>query len=136
MLFYAVGDPTGIRTRVTAVKGRCLRPLDHGAWWSGWRDSNPRPLAPKASALAKLRHAPSDDGHCSVARAGKQAFFPNLPGAAGSGLGGATHRVLSDGAVRRSEPPHNFPEIRNRPLTELGGPNYPVVFGRCDWIKR
>ena len=25
------GDPTGIRTRVTAVKGRCLRPLDHGA---------------------------------------------------------------------------------------------------------
>ena len=55
MLFYAVGDPTGIRTRVTAVKGRCLRPLDHGAW-SGWRDLNPRPLAPKASALAKLRY--------------------------------------------------------------------------------
>ena len=25
------GDPTGTRTRVTAVKGRCLRPLDHGA---------------------------------------------------------------------------------------------------------
>ena len=25
------GDPTGNRTRVTAVKGRCLRPLDHGA---------------------------------------------------------------------------------------------------------
>ena len=25
------GDPIGIRTRVTAVKGRCLRPLDHGA---------------------------------------------------------------------------------------------------------
>ncbi len=25
------GDPTGIRTRVTAVKGRCLKPLDHGA---------------------------------------------------------------------------------------------------------
>ena len=53
----ADGDPTGIRTRVTAVKGRCLRPLDHGAW-SGWRDLNPRPLAPKASALAKLRYIP------------------------------------------------------------------------------
>ena len=25
------GDPDGIRTRVTAVKGRCLRPLDHRA---------------------------------------------------------------------------------------------------------
>ena len=25
------GDPEGIRTPVTAVKGRCLRPLDHGA---------------------------------------------------------------------------------------------------------
>ena len=25
------GDPIGTRTRVTAVKGRCLRPLDHGA---------------------------------------------------------------------------------------------------------
>ncbi len=58
MLFYTIGDPTGIRTRVTAVKGRCLRPLDHGAGWSGWRDSNPRPLAPKASALAKLRYIP------------------------------------------------------------------------------
>ena len=28
--FY-FGDPDGIRTRVTAVKGRCLRPLDHRA---------------------------------------------------------------------------------------------------------
>ncbi len=25
------GDPYGIRTRVTAVKGRCLKPLDQGA---------------------------------------------------------------------------------------------------------
>ena len=25
------GDPDEIRTRVTAVKGRCLRPLDHRA---------------------------------------------------------------------------------------------------------
>ena len=28
---FAFGDPIGTRTRVTAVKGRCLRPLDHGA---------------------------------------------------------------------------------------------------------
>ncbi len=28
---FFVGDPDGIRTRVTAVKGRCLRPLDHRA---------------------------------------------------------------------------------------------------------
>ena len=28
---YYFGDPDGIRTRVTAVKGRCLRPLDHRA---------------------------------------------------------------------------------------------------------
>gem|GEM_PF-6535781 len=26
--FYHGGDPNGIRTRVTAVKGRCPRPLD------------------------------------------------------------------------------------------------------------
>ena len=30
-----IGDPTGVRTRVTAVKGRCLRPLDHRAIWTG-----------------------------------------------------------------------------------------------------
>src|SRR5580658_1438343 len=28
--------------------------------WSGWRDSNPRPPAPKAGALTKLRHIPSN----------------------------------------------------------------------------
>jgi hypothetical protein len=30
------GDPTGIRTPVTAVKGRCPRPLDDGVGVSGW----------------------------------------------------------------------------------------------------
>ena len=29
------GDPAGNRTRVTAVKGRCLKPLDHGAIRTG-----------------------------------------------------------------------------------------------------
>ena len=28
---WVIGDPDEIRTRVTAVKGRCLRPLDHRA---------------------------------------------------------------------------------------------------------
>ena len=31
-LIALVGDPYGIRTRVTAVKGPCLRPLDQGAF--------------------------------------------------------------------------------------------------------
>jgi hypothetical protein len=29
-------------------------------FWSGWRDSNPRPPAPKAGALTKLRHIPQN----------------------------------------------------------------------------
>src|SRR5699024_8463190 len=38
-------DPYGIRTRVTAVKGRCLNHLTNGPYILGWRrarDSNPR----------------------------------------------------------------------------------------------
>jgi hypothetical protein len=38
------GDPTGIRTPVTAVKGRCPRPLDDRVIYMNWRphgDSNP-----------------------------------------------------------------------------------------------
>ena len=31
VIAFLFGDPDGIRTRVTAVKGRCLRPLDHRA---------------------------------------------------------------------------------------------------------
>jgi hypothetical protein len=39
------------------------RPADHSKdadlhFWSGWRDSNSRPPAPKAGALTKLRHIP------------------------------------------------------------------------------
>jgi hypothetical protein len=37
------GDPYGIRTRVTAVKGRCLNRLTNGPYvWQRRRDSNPR----------------------------------------------------------------------------------------------
>ncbi len=53
-----VGVPNGIRTRVTALKGPCPRPLDDGdetpgakvTWWSQ-PGSNRRPLACHASAL-------------------------------------------------------------------------------------
>ena len=31
LITHMIGDPYGIRTRVTAVKGRCLRPLDQRA---------------------------------------------------------------------------------------------------------
>ncbi|EAR26343.1 hypothetical protein PTD2_04958, partial [Pseudoalteromonas tunicata D2] len=61
-----VGVPKGIRTPVTAVKGRCPRPLDDGDtvlikrvslghynqvyWWS-YAGSNRRPLHCQRSAL-------------------------------------------------------------------------------------
>ena len=46
-------DPSGIRTRVTAVKGRCLNRLTNGPkkWWRQ-RESNPRPFGYEPSALA------------------------------------------------------------------------------------
>ncbi len=45
----------------TAVADNEKRPLsltDNGRPISGWRDLNPRPLAPQASALARLRYSP------------------------------------------------------------------------------
>jgi hypothetical protein len=32
--------------------------INNALTWSGWRDSNPRPPAPKAGALTKLRYIP------------------------------------------------------------------------------
>ena len=47
--------------RETHLKRHPSRPLSRGSTtsMSGWRDSNPRPRAPKARALAKLRYSPS-----------------------------------------------------------------------------
>src|SRR5262245_39697947 len=42
---FLVGGPNGIRTRVSALRGPCPRPLDDGAAsvsWLGEEDSNPR----------------------------------------------------------------------------------------------
>ncbi len=53
------------RTPIAGLEGRCstieLHPLasiSGGKRWSGREDLNLRPPAPKAGALAKLRHAP------------------------------------------------------------------------------
>jgi hypothetical protein len=46
--FIVIGDPYGIRTRVTAVKGRCLNRLTKGPLfiWRRRRDLNPRASCP------------------------------------------------------------------------------------------
>jgi hypothetical protein len=56
---------TGVRhgskvTRLTPTLAPTERPakISTALTWSGWRDSNPRPPAPKAGALTKLRHIP------------------------------------------------------------------------------
>jgi hypothetical protein len=46
MLIVFLNDPYGIRTRVTAVKGRCLNRLTNGPWWRRRRDLNPRASCP------------------------------------------------------------------------------------------
>ena len=45
------GDPTENRTRVTAVKGRCLNRLTMGPDWLGWQDSNLRIQQSKCCVL-------------------------------------------------------------------------------------
>src|SRR5579859_7009354 len=51
-----VGDVRG----VSSGKARELIHSNYSLDQSGWRDSNPRPPAPKAGALTKLRHIPLD----------------------------------------------------------------------------
>lgn len=50
-----ISDPYGTRTRVTAVKGRCPRPLDEGAGWfanKSWR-ANEASIKPRSQEGVK-----------------------------------------------------------------------------------
>src|SRR5690349_12221731 len=47
------GVASPARTRLSGP----WRPAEQG-FWSGWRDSNPRPSVPQTDALTKLRHSP------------------------------------------------------------------------------
>jgi hypothetical protein len=66
------GAPAGWRSTPRSDDGQTIlgtaQTADSGPYdlhvWSGWRDSNPRPPAPKAGALTKLRYIP-----CAVAHA-------------------------------------------------------------------
>ena len=50
------------RTHIAGLEGRCSTiELHPQKKWSGREDLNLRPPAPKAGALAKLRHAPTDN---------------------------------------------------------------------------
>src|SRR5574343_2000073 len=87
------GVPTGIRTPVIAVKGRCPRPLDDGdvdtAWavsaatsnWWRYAGSNRRPLACHASALPaelyprKIRGTAGTGQNYTDVFSGLQSFF-------------------------------------------------------------
>src|SRR5947209_10523217 len=65
-------------------------PGNPGGCGSGWRDLNPRPLAPQASALAKLRHSPFEpvpDGHRRLGSGSRDRLrrsFPTFKTVAGS----------------------------------------------------
>ena len=58
-------DP--VWTQLTRPHG-VLGPVSLGGIWSGRRDLNPGPLAPQASALARLRHGPTpfDYSRCAL----------------------------------------------------------------------
>ena len=53
-------------------------PMERKEEESGRVDLNHRPLAPHASALAKLRHAPIKWAYCSGGPGKEQAFFREI----------------------------------------------------------
>ena len=56
--------PTELQAQFQGLRLSIRLPFNRGKLgksWSGQRDSNPRPPAPKAGALAKLRYAPIGD---------------------------------------------------------------------------
>ncbi len=54
---YEAPEGSGSHSGATSQDLDTENPLDY---WSGWGDLNSRPPAPKAGALAKLRHIPVD----------------------------------------------------------------------------
>jgi hypothetical protein len=53
------GVPKGIRTPVTAVKGRCPRPLDDGDYRGGARRDRTADLLHAMQALSQLSYSPT-----------------------------------------------------------------------------
>src|SRR5699024_11903505 len=83
LLYKVEDDPYGIRTRVTAVKGRCLNHLTNGPYILGWRrarDSNPRD---RGCGL-------HDFQSCSFNQLGQLSMAPQ------AGLEPATDRLTAD----------------------------------------
>lgn len=87
-LGWKPGAGDGSRTRVTSLEGwsstvelRPRRPeiLTGGTRVSGRRDSNPRPPAPKAGALTKLRYSPHSQKLLKSTKPTGQTYRPNLP---------------------------------------------------------
>jgi hypothetical protein len=68
------GVPTGIRTPVTAVKGRCPRPLDDGDLGGAKRDRT-ADLLHAMQALSQLSYSPERDAYCKERFGGCKAFF-------------------------------------------------------------
>lgn len=72
---------TGIEPVSSPPRTECLKPLGYMPKWYGWWDSNPRPLAPKASALSSLRYTRVK----MVVRMGVQPISPSSSGKRSSG---------------------------------------------------
>ena len=77
------GVPKGIRTPVTAVKGRCPRPLDDGDAKNfyvvllngGAKRDRTADLYTASVALSQLSYSPETCAHCRDRAADRQALF-------------------------------------------------------------
>ena len=79
------GDPAGTRTRVTAVKGRCLRPLDHGATCAlrcpgmvGVKGFEPPAPCSQSTCATRLRYTPKAS-LCRLSQAAKRIIQETGP---------------------------------------------------------
>ena len=62
------GVPKGIRTPVTAVKGRCPRPLDDGDTFGGARRDRTADLLHAMQALSQLSYSPEGAAIIQIAK--------------------------------------------------------------------